>query len=37
MNNSHTFSRSLTLIAMGIATAAFFTMAMTPAASLFAG
>ncbi len=37
MNNSHTFSRSITLITMAIATATFFAMALAPAGSLFAG
>jgi len=37
MQGSHTISRFITLTVMAIATASFFAMAMTPAASLFAG
>ncbi len=37
MNSSHTFTRSLTLLAFGIATAALVSMAMAPATPLFAG
>lgn len=37
MNGSQTISRTLTVIAMGVATTVLFVMATTPATSLFAG
>jgi hypothetical protein len=37
MNNSHIFTRSLSLIFTGITAATLFLMAFAPSASLFAG